>query len=70
MPDYRVNLFEANGQIGLTRHVSDVDEEQVIVWCRGMMGNFPEPGTYPVAEVWDGDRLIVQLRLAPATVDA
>ena len=67
MPDYRVNSFEADGQIGLTRNVSDVDEKQVIAWCQGMMGSYFEPGTYPVAEVWDGDRLIGQLRLKTRT---
>jgi hypothetical protein len=65
VPDYRIDLFEANGQISQTRHVSGVGEEQAIAWCTGVMGNYPEPGTYPVAEVWDGDNLVRRLYLAP-----
>jgi acetoacetate decarboxylase len=57
MPNYRIDLILADGQIGQTLLFFCFDDERALAWGSGVKG-FPFNGAYPAAEVWEANRLV------------
>ena len=62
MPNYRIDLILADGQIGQTLLFFCFDDERALAWGFGVKG-FPFNGAYPAAEVWEANRLVGRLGL-------
>jgi hypothetical protein len=65
MPNYRIDLILADGQIGQTLVFFCFDDKEALAWGSGVKG-FPFNGAYPAAEVWEANRLVARFELGGA----
>jgi hypothetical protein len=66
MPNYRIDLILADGQIGQTLAFFCFDDEGALAWGSGVKG-FPfNGGAYPTAELWEANRLVARFGLGGA----